>query len=1095
MRTWGGETCPRYGHKGKIMKTRKKWIVTLALLCVILFTLAGCNLSFLNKIKINAPESLVADFGTVYEIPDVTATYGEKTTFATPSVVDSNGNSVLLSDGAFFVADEKGYTVNFTATFGEKSERSGDIKISVSLDKTAPQINMPLQREYKVKTGATFALPNVTAYDSYDEAKGKEVSLDVAVYRGETEVPLSESAFVVEEKGLYEVVYTAENSLGKKSAQSLLIYGDERYDNLYADFEGEYGGVDVACFSTGERAAIYTPPTLNTDVKYTHNASGGSLKVAKQTDARYVTLYFAPNLTHENDQDLKFTFWMYLDKIKTDTNLQYLRLKVTSFNKADEFTAANVYSLGSLDGKGGVWVPCSFTIGAGMTGPFDISLFHGGVNDIGVIDFDVYFDDFAVAPVAKNTTSAYKLNLIDGETQAKLDLSFIKNSVTFDDGADCEIQAFDLNTGAAVEIQKDIVSVENGSPVVLKYLKEGIQALETSTVYAMAASGEASGSNTIAWDDSSVITLTSGGERIQTADLPEGVTLPDGVESVYKLYKEKGNSTKPSLKFIGNGDNFIYPLTKLTFSVYVSENLWIPNLGTETAPDYQSCPFGFDGFASETGKGLPVVSAYRQDVGTAVGRTYQSGAFYLNTKDLKGIWVDVEIDFSSALFTDLTGLSVWFNNYHDPAHAAEDDPTGYDSYVLLTDIQIKYDNQSPVIQTPDVSGLDGVLQAYDYHLPAISVADNVCALSEMKIYSALTWQGVPVALNDEGGFVAKYAGEYLWKIIAVDEYGNYSITTRTFTVDQNKAILSDGVWSEQEIFAGYEFKVLGAVAYNAVGENIADLIEWSIYDGDGQELANSEDGDKVTLPVAGTYTVVYRGEDLEEKSYPFTVKNGIVWNSRTIATMVEGVDDYGENNDSRLPAQLSVETVDGKNALKVQYNQELFSTENVAAAKRSFPGVKFLSAIDYTVTQNTVVTFRIRLSDNFAYNTANCGVFLIYDGVSSEMVNDVTGLNKFAKISSQGTFANSSSTVSDWAVRYVQGVRVKGYNIFANQGGTNWVDVTVAFDGIENPTLSGLKILFNTSHDTTNGSSVYSKYTNDKNSWFYISDVTFTENV
>ncbi|MBQ8323016.1 MAG: hypothetical protein IJX91_03530 [Clostridia bacterium] len=1077
------------------MKTRNKWIVTLALLCVTLFTLAGCKLGFLNKIQINAPESLAADFGTVYEIPDVTATYGEKTTFATPTVVDGNGNPVLLSDGAFFVADEKGYTVNFTATFGEKSERSGDIKISVSLDKNAPQINMPLQREYKVKTGATFTLPEVTAYDSYDDAKGKESSLGVAVYRGETEIALNEGGFVVEKKGLYEVVYTAENSLGKKTEQSILVYGDDRYDNLFANFEDEYAGIDVASFTTGDRAAIYTPATLNTDVKYTHNASGGSLKVAKQTDARYVTLYYTPNLTHENDEALKFTFWMYLDKIKTDTNLRYLRLKVTSRNAADEFKAVDVYSLGSLAGKGGEWIPCSFTVGAGMTGPFDVSLFHGGVNDIGVIDFDVYFDDFAVAPVAQNTLSAYKLNLEEGQTQAEIDLSFIKNSVTMKGGEEFELSAFNLNTGAAVEIAEDKLVVAKDSPVALKYLKEGVQALETSVVYATSASGETSGANTIAWDDPSILTLTSGGERISAANLPDGVTLPSGVTSVYKLYKEAGNSAKPSLKFIGNGNNFIYPLTKLKFSVYVSEDLWVPNLGTDDAPDYQSCPFGFDGFAAETGKGLPVVSARWQSTGAAVGRKYQSGTFYLNTKDMKGQWVDVEIDFSSALFTDLAGLSVWFNNYHSPDHAAEADPAGYDSYVLLTDISMEYDNQSPVIGNADVSSLDGQLQAYDYYLPEITTTDNVSAANGIYLYSFLTCNGKTVAVDEEGGFVAKYAGEYVWKIFAVDEFGNYALQTKAFTIEANKAILSDGDWSAQEIFAGYEFEALGAVAYNAEGENVAGSIEWKIYDENDQERASSEAGEKVTLAKAGKYTIVYNGDGLEEKTYEFTVKTGIVWKNDNLTNFVKGVDEYGASNDSPLPAQLSVETIDGQNSLKVQYNQEFFSEENVAAAKRSFPGIQFVSDAGYTVTQNTVVTFRVRLSDNFAYNTSNCGVFLIYEGVSSTYAAaNQNGLLKYANVSSQGAFADSGSTASDYAIRYVQGTRVKGYNIFANNGGQNWVDVSVSFAGIENPTLSGLKILFNTSHDTTNGSSVYSKYTNDKNSWFYISNVTITEN-
>ncbi len=1060
------------------MKTRKKWIITLALLCVTLFALAGCNLSFLNKIKINAPESLVADFGTVYEIPDVTATYGEKTTFATPSVVDSNGNSVLLSDGAFFVADEKGYTVNFTATFGEKSERSGDIKISVSLDKTAPKINMPLQREYKVKTGATFALPEVTAYDSYDEAKGGEVAFDIAIYRGETEIALDENGFVVAEKGLYEVVYTAENSLGKKTEQSILVYGDDRYDNLFANFEGEYAGIDIASFSTGDRAAIYTPATLNTDVKYTHNASGGSLKVAKQTDARYVTLYYAPNLTHENDQDLKFTFWMYLDKIKTDTNLQYLRLKITSFNKADEFTAANVYSLGSLAGKGGVWVPCSFTIGAGMTGPFDISLFHGGVNDIGVIDFDVYFDDFAVAPVAQNTISAYKLNLEEGQMQAEMDLSFIKNTVSLKGGEEFALEAFDLNTGAAVEITGDKLVVAKDSPVALKYMKEGVQALETSVVYAMAASGEASGANTIAWDDSSILTLTSGGERISTENLPDGVALPSGVTSVYKLYKQARNSAKPSLKFIGNGDNFIYPLTKLKFSVYVSENLWVPNLGTEENPDYQSCPFGFDGFAAETGKGLPVVSARRRSTGTAVGRTYQSGAFYLNTKDLKGEWVDVEIDFSSALFTDLAGLSVWFNNYHSPDHVAEADPAGYDSYVLLTDILMEYDNQSPTIGNADVSSLDGLLQAYEYHLPEITATDNVSEASEIYLYSSLTGNGKTVAVDEESGFVAKYAGEYVWKIFAVDEFGNYALQTKTFTIEANKAIFVDEKLSDGEWKVGDKVIPSTAHCYDEDGNDLSSEIVWTLKKENG-ELVTPNSDREITFETSGNYTITYSHENVtEDYVETFFVANSFLWTNENLS-YVSGIDGNGENG--TLPAKLSVVNESGKNALKVIYNDDFYKDASADNFKKCFPGVEFGSAIDSMVSLNnsSKVSFYIRISDGFASIAGYGGIFITYNGVSIDTLSGTGGLYGFASsITATGNLTASNKKAMTYGIRTVCGVRQKAFlgevdeftASYANHEDCQWMKITIAFNGVTKPSLSGLRILYNT---RSNGNFMY----------------------
>ena len=197
---------------------------------------------------------------------------------------------------------------------------------------------------------------------------------------------------------------------------------------------------------------------------------------------------------------------------------------------------------------------------------------------------------------------------------------------------------------------------------------------------------------------------------------------------------------------------------------------------------------------------------------------------------------------------------------------------------------------------------------------------------------------------------------------------------------------------------------------------------------------------------------------------------GIVWNESNINTFVDGTDFYA----GLYSPDLSVVEVDGKNALQVKYADGFFE---LPEQNKTTPGIKFIDG-NYELTENSVVTFSVRVSDEWNYSNNGAGIYILYNG---EVCGTITTSGKLW----------DGATATGTRDRYFNKTIVPVTNVFANGtiGDKNWVDVTITFEGIENPDLANLTIAYGCLHGS-NYSGLLSTETEQRNSWIYISDIT-----
>lgn len=199
-----------------------------------------------------------------------------------------------------------------------------------------------------------------------------------------------------------------------------------------------------------------------------------------------------------------------------------------------------------------------------------------------------------------------------------------------------------------------------------------------------------------------------------------------------------------------------------------------------------------------------------------------------------------------------------------------------------------------------------------------------------------------------------------------------------------------------------------------------------------------------------------------------------VWTNDSIGTFAQGYDGYVNN----YPADLSVTTVDGINALQVKYKAGFFET---SGTNKATPGVELLNSDKFALSANSVVTFKVRVSDEWSVSDNKAGIYII---------------TSCGSVSSSGNLW-SGTTSSGVRTRTIGKQSVDVWNIFANGtvGEKGWVTVTIDFTGVENPTLAGLRIMY----ATREGSDYYGVLNTqgangDSNAWIYISDITVSVN-
>lgn len=152
-------------------------------------------------------------------LPTATAKSGEKEIAVTLSVV-CNNERVELNDNAFTPLEAGVYSVTYSATDENGLVAVKTFEINVTSDTEAPVISVDFTTT-EIAVGETLTLPTATATDDTDE----NVQISVAVKKGSETIATQST--VLNEVGIYTVVYTATDISGKQSSLTFEVFVKE----------------------------------------------------------------------------------------------------------------------------------------------------------------------------------------------------------------------------------------------------------------------------------------------------------------------------------------------------------------------------------------------------------------------------------------------------------------------------------------------------------------------------------------------------------------------------------------------------------------------------------------------------------------------------------------------------------------------------------------------------------------------------------------------------------------------------------------------------------------------------------------------------
>ena len=286
------------------MKTKKRlfavWTVCLlALACGALF---ACSKSDVKVTEFNVAETATAQVNSYYAVPSVTASLSDGSKLpAEATVTDSAGTAVTLTNGRFYVSDVNGYTIVYRVVLDGKTLAEKRTALTV-VDESLPEIAVLLPSNKVVRTGTAYTIDESKI--SVDEG----TALSYAVTRGETPVDFDEEnkRFTVSEEGRYDITITATRD-GRSSSEVYSVYGVNRGDDVFADFEYE---TDLAYFES--RGGDYDVSiSRNTDPAFVHSGTG-SLKVTS-TGNNYPTVLVTSDSNLNVRGGVTLSMWLYLD--------------------------------------------------------------------------------------------------------------------------------------------------------------------------------------------------------------------------------------------------------------------------------------------------------------------------------------------------------------------------------------------------------------------------------------------------------------------------------------------------------------------------------------------------------------------------------------------------------------------------------------------------------------------------------------------------------------------------------------------------------------------------------------------------------------
>ena len=615
--------------------------------------------------------------------------------------------------------------------------------------------------------------------------------------------------------------------------------------------------------------------------------------------------------------------------------------------------------------------------------------------------------------------------------------------------------------------------------------KTGFGSAETTSLIHVA---EPQTSGTLSWDQTTLAGSVSAEDGMGGAYLPVIEEIErDGVKGV-ELSVPAGNMA-PVFRLRNDNAFAVEENTLVTFKVRASDNFIATSGGLFIS--YMGASAAANGGARLTDRAGNVIAnifingADKANNGNQLVRDRavygkNQGGYLLNTTSASKGWTTVVISFDGVEDPTLEGLIIAYANRSWIVDEAFKDISMY-----ISDFEVS--TYTPALSVPAHDGRYFVGEEMTVNSASYET------YSGTKVTEGVTcsiWlDGEKVA---EGfTFTPEKESEYTAKYSAV--FGSVTITAESkFTVEAwEPTILTEGEIPSSvrwEGAAGGKLVIPSAYAYGTDGETVQyENIEWALYkQGEQNAVADGETQTEYTFTQNGVYELIfsltYNGKTVKKTfiidAYGVdTATSGTLsWNEITLRSVVleNGLTTSGYDG----PAPTAKETTyDGVHGVQVVASKE----------KPSSPVFRIASDREFKITQNSVVTFKVRGGEGFTATSG--GIFITYQGAQTRgNVNAVNG--KFVINGADGkplAYAAADNTANGNNLgrdRAPYGTNQGGLLLNTTQESTGWTTITLTFEGVENPTLEGLVISFaNANWNTTTGADAS----------IYVSDFTVTE--
>jgi hypothetical protein len=404
----------------KMLKKKILSVLMVTLLMVsVLYQAAGCK-NILNDLDFPVPESVEADYNTMFTLPQIIAIDKDGNEYVADVIVkDKDGNVIDSIGNMFFVRINANYTAEYSVEYKSKTVKK-TMEIIVG-DKSKPVITVLSSKYIALLSDGTFTIPvnDITVTDNLTQ----NPVVTYSVFFNGTEIVVNtDLSFTLNELGDYEIKISARDEKGNIGTKSitLTVYAspDEilnfdfedasQINMIYGYEDSNWEQVNYAIKSYSELEIPH--PSMGGDYCLWYSPTKSNPGGSQETFA-----YFILDLGVVLKKGTTISFLYYYEKPEGYDPDSSLRLGIpdeTSLHQEDEVAKFNTY--GGPSTRFNFWHKLEYTLKEDMN-KIEFELYsYTGLNN--GTEINLYVDNIRIA-------SAFDY-AFDFEKESQLDMVY-----------------------------------------------------------------------------------------------------------------------------------------------------------------------------------------------------------------------------------------------------------------------------------------------------------------------------------------------------------------------------------------------------------------------------------------------------------------------------------------------------------------------------------------------------------------------------------------------------------------------------------------------------------------------------------------------